>query len=132
MMANKKTLKNKLWKLVSEYVRRKDADPHTGVVACYTCGSMRHWTEGDAGHGIPGRKNMVLFDLEVLRFQCKSCNRNQGEQYIFGKRLNEENGEGWFERKLIESKQPKKYYIKDYEEMINDFLEKLNVLDNQL
>jgi len=112
-----KRLKDKLWKLVSEYVRRRHADSN-GYVACYTCGTIKHWKEGDAGHGIAGRKNMVLFDLEVLRFQCKNCNRNQGEQFIFGTKLDAENGQGWFERKLIESRKPKKYYDSDYEDMI--------------
>jgi len=117
MATNTKRLKTKLWKLVSEYVRRRDADSN-GYVSCYTCDTVKHWTEGDAGHGIAGRKNMVLFDLEILRFQCKNCNRNQGEQYIFGKKLNEENGEGWFESKLIEARKPKKIYDSELEEMI--------------
>lgn len=128
MSSDLKKAKKALWKLVSEYVRRRHADSHTGMVNCYTCGTPKHWTEGDAGHAIPGRKNMVLFDLEILRFQCKGCNRNQGEQYIFGKKLNEEHGEGWFERKLIEAKQPKKYYVFELEDMAKDLKKKLEAL----
>ncbi len=117
-VAKIKTLKNKLWNLTSEYVRRKDADEN-GYVACYTCGKVKHWKTGDAGHAIPGRHNKVLYDLELLRFQCKHCNgAKSGQQYIFGRKLNEENGEGWFELKQIESHENIKYYLSDYEEMI--------------
>ena len=111
--------KEKLWKLTSIYVRTKDADEN-GYVKCYTCGEVKHWKEMQAGHGIAGRKNAVLFDLEILRPQDAKCNMmgRNGEQYIFGRKLNEENGEGWFERKLIESRQAKKYTIAEIEDMI--------------
>jgi len=123
--SNKTKKKEKLWKLVSELVRRRDADPHTGMVQCYTCGEFKHWKEGDAGHAIPGRKNMVLFDLDILRFQCKSCNGPKaGQQYIFGKKLNEENGEGWFEEKQRQAWKPKKITESDLEDMIES-LEKM-------
>ncbi len=110
--------KEKLWKLVSIYVRTKDADDN-GYVACYTCGNIDHWKGMQAGHGIGGRKNAVLYDLEVLRPQCPGCNMmgRNGEQYIFGRKLNEENGEGWFEQRLIDAKKPKKFTIPDIEDM---------------
>lgn len=125
-----KSLKAKLWKLTSEYVRKKDADPHTGIVCCYTCGTPKYWRDGDAGHAIPGRHNKVLFDLSILRFQCKRCNGpGHGEQYIFGKKLDQENGEGWFEQKQIEAKGELKYSIADYVKMIEDMKQRLNELE---
>jgi len=123
-----KRLKDKLWKLVSEYVRRRHADSN-GYVQCYTCGVTKHWKEGDAGHAIGGRKNGVLFDLDILRFQCKRCNGpGSGEQYIFGKKLNQEYGEGWFEKKRIEAKKPKEIYDSDYEDMIESIEKMLEEL----
>lgn len=113
-----KGLKAKLWKLTSEYVRRKDADSQ-GYTFCYTCNEVHHWKEMDAGHGIPGRKNYVLFNLKLLRPQCKKCNGfRAGEQYTFGKKLNEEYGEGWYEQELIKSKKPFKIYDSDLKDMI--------------
>ncbi len=113
-----KKAKDKLWTLVSIFVRTRHTDPHTGLVPCYTCGVVKHWKEGDAGHAIPGRHNKVLFDLDLLRFQCKSCNGpKSGNQYIFGKKLNEENGDGWFEQKQIDSHGTVKWYLSDYQEM---------------
>jgi len=123
-----KSKKAKLWKLISEYVRRKDADSQ-GYTFCYTCGVVGHWKEMDAGHGIPGRKNYVLFNLDLLRAQCKSCNGfRAGEQYIFGKKLNQENGEGWYEQELIKSRAPYKLYESDIDEMIIDIKKKLDGL----
>jgi len=123
-----KTLKAKLWKLTSEYVRRRHADD-AGFVSCYTCGKVKPWREVDAGHAIPGRHNLVLFDTSIIRAQCKHCNgAKSGMQYEFGKRLNEENGEGWFEKKLAESHGTKKFYESDYLEMIEEMKEKLDEL----
>ena len=114
-----KKLKDKLWKLVSEYIRRSHADSN-GYVACYTCGHTRLWNDTmQAGHAIGGRRNSVLFDLELLRPQCRACNCwRQGEQYIFAKKLDEEHYPGWFEERLDESRKTKKYYDSDYEDMI--------------
>jgi len=112
-------LKVKLWKLVSEYVRRKDAD-NCGTVRCYTCGEPKFWKEVDAGHAIGGRNNAVLFDEEIIRPQCKPCNMppNCGMYYEFGIKLNQENGDGWYEAKKIASKQVVKFTRSDLEEMI--------------
>jgi hypothetical protein len=124
-----KALKKKAWTIISEYVRRKDAD-HNGYVACYTCGAMKHWKEGDAGHAIPGRHNKVLFDLEILRFQCKHCNGpKSGMQYEFGKRLNLEHGEGWFEQKVLDSKGTVKIYDSDLADIIAKTKEMLEDID---
>lgn len=118
MKRSLKTLKNKLWRLVSVYIRTKDAGP-TGYVRCYTCDQKKHWKQMDAGHAIPGRHNAVLFDLEIIRPQCKYCNGpKSGMQYEFGRRLNRENGEGWFEQKLAESRKVVKLYPSDVETMI--------------
>ena len=123
-----KSKKTKLWKLVSEYVRRRDADSQ-GYTFCYTCGDVKHWKEMDAGHAIGGRKNMVLFDLDLLRAQCKSCNGfRAGEHYIFGQKLNEEYGEGWYEQKLIDSHKPKKFTESELDDMITEIEDKLRKL----
>ena len=123
-----KSKKTKLWKIVSEYVRRRDADSQ-GYTFCYTCGVVGHWKEMDAGHGIAGRKNMVLFDLEILRPQCKMCNGFKGGMhYIFGKRLDEENGEGFYEKKLENAWKPRKFAESELDDMIEDIKERLSKL----
>ena len=58
-------LKKKLWKLVSEYVRRSGAD-RNGNCRCCSCGVLRNWKELQAGHFIDGRSNGILWDLRGL------------------------------------------------------------------
>ena len=120
------TLKAKLWRLTSEYVRRSYANKE-GYVSCYTCGFTYYWNEVDAGHGIGGRSNAVLFDLEIIRPQCKKCNMppNCGMYYEFGKRLNQENGEGWYEEKKIKSTQPVKFTKSAIKDMIEEMKQKI-------
>lgn len=37
-------LKSKLWKIISEYIRRKYADSEE-IASCVTCGDSKHWKE---------------------------------------------------------------------------------------
>lgn len=125
-----KSLKNKAWKLCSEYVRRRDAD-EGGFVGCFTCGAPLHWkNEAQAGHAIGGRHNAVLLDLELLRAQCVSCNVfRRGNYQIFITKLIRENGMQWWEEKLIASRQAVKFTRSDYEEKIEHFKRLLAELD---
>lgn len=78
-------LKKICWKLCSLFNRQKDAD-WRGYVACCTCGVIKHYSEGDAGHFLAGRTNGILFDDRGIHFQCKTCNGFKGgEQAIYEK-----------------------------------------------
>jgi hypothetical protein len=67
---NIKILKNEVWDLFSEWVRRSEANDE-GYGRCVTCGSLRHWKAADAGHYI----HRTLFLIpELVHFQCKQCN----------------------------------------------------------
>lgn len=67
------TKKKKLWTIFSIFSRRKDASPD-GIVSCVTCGVVKFWNQGDAGHFLPGRNNSILFYEKGVHFQCKQCN----------------------------------------------------------
>lgn len=68
---------------------------------------VRH---GDAGHAIPGRTNGILFDEDLVRAQCRECNRIfEGDQETFTKQLINEHGEEWFNNKLQERRSVVKY-----------------------
>ena len=135
-MAKKKkttvaSLKKKAWKLVSEYVRRRDAD-EGGFCGCYTCGAPIHWKyEGQAGHAIPGRNNAVLLDADICRLQCRRCNVFMGGRYeIFAAKLIRENGLEWFEEKLAGARQAVKLDRASLEAIIESYKAKLEELDN--
>ena len=125
-----KSLKNKAWKLLSEYIRRKDAD-EGGTTNCYTCDLPIHWKyEAQAGHAIGGRHNAVLFDVEILRPQCVACNVfRRGNYPIFTTKLIKENGMEWWEKKLEDSRQLVKLTRDDYEEIIESYKTKLDCMN---
>ena len=76
------TVKKRLWKLVSEYIRRKASDDN-GYVTCVTCGVVRQWNDDiDCGHFIPkSRGNAIYFVEENLHCQCKRCNLMEGGNF---------------------------------------------------
>jgi len=63
-----KKAKKKAWIQFSRYIRLKYAK--NGFVKCYTCSTVKHWKEMQAGHGIGGRSNAVLFNEDIVRPQC--------------------------------------------------------------
>lgn len=71
---NNSAYKKRLWKLVSEYVRRKDADKN-GYVRCISCGAKKHWKDLQAGHYIPkSRGNCIYWEEKNIHPQCSYCN----------------------------------------------------------
>lgn len=123
------SLKKKAWKVVSEYVRRRDAD-EGGFCGCYTCGAPIHWKyEAQAGHSIPGRSNAVLLDADICRAQCRRCNLFMGGRYeVFAAKLIRENGLEWFEKKLEGAREVVKLTRADIEEVIASYKQKLEAL----
>ena len=72
-----KTLKKKVWKLMSQYVRLRDCLKTTGTLTrghCYTCGRSFSFKELQAGHVLDGRCGTMIFDERGLRAQCAGCN----------------------------------------------------------
>ena len=60
-------------KIVSEYVRRKDAD-FNGYNSCFTCGVKKHYKELQCGHYISRIYGHTRYYLPNLRPQCPACN----------------------------------------------------------
>ena len=63
------TLKNKLDKIFSEYIRRRDVDEHTGFGKCIDCGRETPFAEGDAGHFVGLRHLSTRWDEDNVHFQ---------------------------------------------------------------
>lgn len=123
-----RTLKASCWRLFSEYVRRKDADAG-GTEYCFTCETPMHWKALQCGHGIPGRRNAVLFDEEICRPQCPRCNVFMGGRYeIFTTKLIKEKGMDWWERKLSGARALVKLTRSDLEDLIQSYKQKLEAL----
>ena len=125
-------IKKKAWDMFSKWIRLKDADKD-GYVTCYTCGKRSLWNRGmQAGHGIPGRNNSVLFDTDVVRVQCVGCNYfGHGQYKIFTNKLIEELGSERFSNILVADALPKKMTAVDYQaiyEAYRDLVKELEAL----
>lgn len=80
----RKVSKASVWKLASEYNRRKDCD-RNGYGQCCSCGKSMHWKDGDAGHFIPkARGKAVYFIPTNIHLQCPGCNRFDVERAKIG------------------------------------------------
>lgn len=119
------SLDKKLWRIVSEYIRRRDSN-YAGICLCITCGTAKHWKEMDAGHFIARDKKSTKFDVQNISAQCKWCNRfKSGKQYEMSIYIDQKYGEGTANILLIKSKQPVRRKRFDYEFLIKEFKEKL-------
>ncbi len=68
--------KGKLWKIVSQYIRKRDKN------ICFTCGKRSDGQGMHAGHFIPssvaGSNNYLNWDERNIHAQCYACNVNRG------------------------------------------------------
>ena len=125
-MPKKKTLKywkNKIDKPFHEFIRRRDADNNTGYCNCVSCGKKVHFTETDAGHFI-GRQHLITrYDERNVHAQCRKCNRFEyGRQYEYSIALGQE-----LSQELLQtSRSMVKYTDADWQEIFEEFNEKLN------
>jgi hypothetical protein len=121
----RKKLHGIAWKLMSEWIRRKDANLD-GFVECYTCGCWKHWKEMNAGHFKHDKRD---FDERNVKCQCVTCNKYySGRLDVYLMKLIEENGLEWV-RKLIRDCWDKPgYTILELKQIILDLKEKIKTL----
>lgn len=119
---------NKLWKVFSEYIRRRDANTE-GMVKCYTCPAVKHWKQMHGGHFVTRTAKAVKFDEKNVQVQCPNCNAFQGGMsYQFGKNLDRDYGEGKAESLEAQRHTIIKRKPADYEELIELYQNKLNTM----
>lgn len=118
----------KLDTVFSQYIRLRASD-HRGMGECFTCGSVRHYTEVDAGHFMSRACMKTRWDEKNVQFQCKRCNGfRSGEQYKFSIRLEEEYGKGTAEALLIASKMTARWSRDELEQMYHHYKRKVDEL----
>jgi len=115
----------KTWKVMSEWVRRKDAD-WRGFNECYTCGKTSHWKELHAGHFQHGKLD---FDERNLRPQCTSCNTYSGgklDNYTL--RLIQENSFEWVEKLKSDASKETRLTVDQMKILHDELRDKIDVL----
>jgi len=135
-MAKKKsklsTLKKRVWRLASEYNRRKDADTN-GNTTCKTCGKFGHWRDFDAGHFIAkGNGNSVYFIDDNIHAQCRRCNSfDEGNKENYYPYMLERYGQERVDELKVMKHQPLKITREDYAEMEANYKNKIRALDDK-
>ena len=121
-------LKKKAWDMFSKYIRMKYANK-SGMEECYTCGRVLYWKNMQAGHGIAGRNNAILFCEDVVRPQCVGCNFFGGGKYgVFMNKLIKEYGAEEFSQLVMMSTMTLQRKSKDYIEIYETYSKKLKEL----
>jgi len=108
--------KKKLDTIFSQFIRLRGCNDE-GWGNCFTCDRLKFWKEVDCGHFITRAKMSTRWMETNCQFQCKQCNMNGGQQYVFSKKLDEFHGKGTAEAILIASNQMRKFSVHELEEM---------------
>lgn len=69
-----KTLKNKLDRVFSIYVRLRDSNAN-GYCRCISCGAIHHWKDVDCGHFVNRSHMGTRYSERNCNAQCRKCNR---------------------------------------------------------
>ena len=91
-------LKKEAWDLFSKYIRLRDCLRTTGCSSfglCITCGKRYHIKLLQAGHFVPGRHGLNLFNERGVHAQCYHCNLHlKGNTLVYRRKIIELYGEG--------------------------------------
>lgn len=111
-----KARKDAAWDAFSLYIRTKYAyNAGKLLVECYTCGGHKTIDEIQAGHGISGRNNAILFEEKLVRPQCVGCNIfGRGKQAVFTYKLIKELGLKEYEKLVEQSQKVVQYKVADF------------------
>lgn len=127
-MATIKTLKAKLDKVFSLWIRKRDSFESQGQLYfnCISCGKPKVFEQADCGHYY-GRANMALrYDEKNCNAQCRSCNRfNEGNRQGYAIGLQEKYGKDVLDILQIKSLQITKWAAFEYETLIQYYKDKL-------
>ena len=117
---SRKSLINKLDRIFSEYIRKKNADKK-GFVTCITSQKKYHYSEVDAGHFISRKEMSTRWHEDNVWPQSRFDNRfRYGRQYIYSLAL-EKKKQGLPKHLYNLSKETVKYSISDLEVMVEKY-----------
>lgn len=122
----KNSLKNKLDRVFSQYIRLRDMLPNTTAFCCISCGRILPIQKADCGHYINRSHMSTRYSEMNCNAQCKHCNRFD-EGNMSGYRLGLVRKYGVQRVLLLEAskKEVKKYSDVDYEFLIEHYKNKV-------
>lgn len=138
-MPKKKKKRNRselqMWKerldtVFSQYIRLRDSD-QDGYCKCFTCEYVGFW-KGDNiqnGHFRSRRYNSTRFHEINCHAQCATCNvYRHGEQYLYGKKVDEIYGEGTADDLVQLSLETRKFTAEELKELHDEYSQKRDQL----
>tara|TARA_R110000822_G_scaffold309991_1_gene440875 strand:- start:479 stop:868 length:390 start_codon:yes stop_codon:yes gene_type:complete len=110
----------KLDTVFSLYIRQRYSINE--ISKCFTCGKEDHYKKLQCGHFQSRKHYSTRWDEINCQVQCAGCNVfKYGEQFIFGKNLNLQFGEGTSEALYLKAKQITKFSNNDLEDLITNY-----------
>lgn len=120
-------LVKKLDAVFSQYIRLKNSVD--GYATCFTCGKKDHWKKLQNGHFQSRKHYATRWDEQNCQVQCSGCNVfKYGEQYIFGKNLDQKYYAGLSDELYYKAKGIVKFSNFEIEEMIIKYKNLVNEL----
>lgn len=125
-----KTKRNKLWKIVSLYIRTRDSK--NGYGQCFTCGAIKPIKELDAGHFIPKTSRAIEYDETNIHAQCIKCNRYlSGNIHEYFVKMEQKYGRKVVDELLTHRGETKKWTELEIDELICYYQDKLKQLEGE-
>jgi hypothetical protein len=123
---SRKSLIEKLDKVFSIYIRRKDAV--NDIAQCVTCGKKDHWSKLQNGHWASRRHYSTRWDERNCNVQCAGCNVfRAGEIYLYTKYLCSKYGDNFPEELYILSQKTCKFTDVELQELIEHYTHQISL-----
>ena len=115
-----KTAKKNAWDAFSRYIRLRDAlktTNSTRYATCITCWETKEIITMDAGHFMSRQHSYTFFDEQNVHCQCKSCNMNSWEQYLYWLYIIKTYWKETKDRLLIDRNKTKRFTVEELVEI---------------
>ncbi|MBD9179512.1 MAG: recombinase [Odoribacter splanchnicus] len=125
------SLKSKLDRIFSQFIRLRDAD-NNGYVRCISCGKVRYWKDVDCGHFVNRSHMSLRFNEKNCNAQCQGCNRfDEGNNIGYTKGIIKKYGIGVIDELEVLKYQTTSFSEFDYQVMIKYYQDKVKQLKKE-
>lgn len=125
-MASKSKI-NSLDRIFSKFIRLRDSKD--GMFICCSCGQVKPFEQGDAGHFINRRWMSLRWREDNVHMQCRSCNRfDEGNSVGYARFMDKKYGSNHVDLLMTLKNQSAKYTDFDLDILITEYKQKVKAL----
>ena len=117
--------------VLSLYIRLRHADKE-GLVKCYCCSTVLHYTKMHNSHFIPRSHMATRFLEDNCKESCPGCNLRHNDDQTIYKNILEKEEHGIVEWLMEQSSQVYKFSLDELKEMIIDYRAKVKICQSKL